>query len=430
MSNPSNGKARTITQNSQMRNTRIPGRISRRPALFLALIFLGLPWARAQTYQLTDLGTLGGNFSQALSINDSGQVVGNANTSGGDEHAFLYSGGVMKDLGTLGGTNSLALAINDSGQIVGSASLANGDLHAFLYSNTMIDLGTLGGTDSAASDINNSGQIAGDADTTNEVTHAFLFSGGTMTDLNISAATNFSTTEAINDNGEIIGRVLSSDLSYALLDSNSVVSVLAYGGNIVPYSINDSGQIVGLLETSLPPGKEAFLYSDGAFVSTNLGTLGGVNSDGGTNTTAFYISNNGEILGDSAATNGGSHAFLYTNGKMVDLNSLIPTNSGLVLSFALGMNAAGQICGQGTNSLGQTHAFLLTPLYSLAIALSDTNVILTWPANWSGLILQTTTNLTPPATWTTDPTEPVVANGEYIVTNSRSDKEEFFRLSQ
>src|SRR5262245_3073785 len=48
--------------------------------------------ASAQTYHLTDLGTIGGSQSVANAINASGQVVGYSLTSGGDTHAFLYSG--------------------------------------------------------------------------------------------------------------------------------------------------------------------------------------------------------------------------------------------------------------------------------------------------------------------------------------------------
>jgi probable HAF family extracellular repeat protein len=56
----------------------------------------------------------------------------------------------MIDLGTLGGDNSTALWINDAGEVVGEADLpsANPDVHhAFLWRNgVMIDLGTLGST--------------------------------------------------------------------------------------------------------------------------------------------------------------------------------------------------------------------------------------------------------------------------------------------
>ena len=77
-------------------------------------------------YYVTDLGTLGGTISSALGINNSGQVVGYAYTTGGGDGAFLYSGGTMQDITTLGALQSIgeANAINDSGQIAGSTGEA------------------------------------------------------------------------------------------------------------------------------------------------------------------------------------------------------------------------------------------------------------------------------------------------------------------
>ncbi|MCX5682696.1 MAG: HAF repeat-containing protein, partial [Planctomycetota bacterium] len=85
-------------------------------------------------YSITDLGTLGGNHSEAYSINSAGQVVGYSATAGASNHAFLYSGGAMGDLGTLpGGTGSSANGINASGQIAGTSSSATSAYSAFRY---------------------------------------------------------------------------------------------------------------------------------------------------------------------------------------------------------------------------------------------------------------------------------------------------------
>jgi probable HAF family extracellular repeat protein len=95
----------------------------------------------------TDLGTLGGNFSHAVGINASGQIVG-ASTTAPDQpelgvtgtHAVLWENGEPTDLGTLAdGEISVAAAINADGDIVGRSTLApdttGGESHAVLWLN-------------------------------------------------------------------------------------------------------------------------------------------------------------------------------------------------------------------------------------------------------------------------------------------------------
>ncbi len=131
----------------------------------------------------TDLGSLGGNYSLAYAVNSGGSAVGWSQITPSaagpyyDEsvpvHAFVWSGGSLSDLGILtGGNSSDAQDINDSGQIVGSANTAAQGiysfrpLHAVTWTNgTMQDLGTLGGPGSIGYALNNAGTVVGSADT-------------------------------------------------------------------------------------------------------------------------------------------------------------------------------------------------------------------------------------------------------------------------
>lgn len=87
---------------------------------------------------MTNLGTLGGYFSNALSINDAEKAVGWAETAVGDTHAFLYSHGGITDLSLLDaviadGWKSISLVdINNNGQIIGNGVNAHGASEAFL----------------------------------------------------------------------------------------------------------------------------------------------------------------------------------------------------------------------------------------------------------------------------------------------------------
>jgi probable HAF family extracellular repeat protein len=140
---------------------------------------------------VSDLGTLGGDWSEGRAINNRGMVTGSSGILESQlGHAFIYRDGVMEDIGTLGCCNSLGLDINEKGDVTGqSAGIdSKGDYfgdHAFLYSNgKMRDLGTLGGYFSIGSGINDRRVVTGMSITASGDYRAFLNADGSMRDLN------------------------------------------------------------------------------------------------------------------------------------------------------------------------------------------------------------------------------------------------------
>ena len=114
-------------------------------------------------YTVMDLGTLGGNSSNAQSINNFGVVAGYAATSSGQSHACLWADGQIADL-IPDRNKSAGLAINNLGQVAGAFEKPedNAMSRAFFFDGTtLVDLGTLGGTESIAFDLNDLGQVVG-----------------------------------------------------------------------------------------------------------------------------------------------------------------------------------------------------------------------------------------------------------------------------
>src|SRR4051812_7189110 len=175
-----------------------------------ALMFLATP-VFAQTYTVTDLGTFGpnsnGNYSIANCINNSGQVAGSSSapSSQMSDPGFLYSNGQLTNIGTLGGEYGQPHGINTSGQIAGYSTLATGSYRAFIYTGgQMISIGTLGADYSVAYDLNDAGQVVGNSAHPGGQDHAFLYSNGEMTDLGTLGG-DTSNAYSINNLGVIAG---------------------------------------------------------------------------------------------------------------------------------------------------------------------------------------------------------------------------------
>jgi probable HAF family extracellular repeat protein len=288
-----------------------------------------------------DLGTLGGYVSNAVYVNDGGQVVGFAtlNTDpdpfsflGTSLHAFLWQNGVMQDLGTLGGPDSIPSngGINQRNGLVAGGSFINSipnpgtgipTLDPFLWKNgTMTDLGTLGGTIGFASVANNRGQVAGVSDLAGDLmSHPFLWDDGVLMDLGTLGGDN-GTANWLNDAGAVVGR---ADL----------------------------------------PGSQtfgAFLWKHGV-----MKDLGRVGSDPCSNARA--INSHGQIVGSSSDCSAPLHAFLWEQGgPMVDLNQLVQSSSGFQVLIAYNINERGEIAGTGVpagcdNIDTCGHVFLMIP---------------------------------------------------------------------
>jgi len=296
---------------------------------------------------LHDLGTLGGEKSRASAINGAGQIIGTSTPAAGAPHGFLWENGTMRDLDP-GGGRSDAVAINDAGQVAGN--MDRGQQHAALWDNgTLQDLGTLGGAYAEAHAINAGGQVIGYSHTPQQIPHAFVWLNGTMQDLGTLGGPE-SYALAINDRGQIVGySSTASGTTHAFLWDNGTMQDLGTlgGSSSRAEAINPLGQAVGFSYT--PSGAiHAVLWENGTM--RDLGTLGGDISY------ARAINAHGQVAGVSATATGETHAFLWDGHMMRDLGTL-----GGTVSEAIAINDAGQAVGRATTPAGVTRAVLWTP---------------------------------------------------------------------
>lgn len=309
-------------------------------------------------YQVLDLGTLGGSQSQANGINNTGQIVGWATAlpqAGSTQYPFLWDG-------TMHGftAEGQGQAINANAQIVGrhvTNKPPSGSLLAFSSSLGGInqDLSPLQNEfSSQANGINDSGTVVGEsfsAPVFGTVSAVSWNGGGSPTFLTPGAAW------AVNNSGTIVGESDSPSGflpgAYPFVWDGSLHIIGTQKGTA--YGINKAGDVVGALYENSDGLNHAFL--DHVGVVTDLGP--GV---------ALSINSAGDIVGQVAASAtiafNGALAYEWINGAAIDLNSLIPADSGWSLSGATGINDKGQIVGWGASPTlsRETHGFLLTPV--------------------------------------------------------------------
>lgn len=209
------------------------------------------------------------------------------------------------------------------------------------------------GTNSYARAMNANGDVAGMVLMWQGTTSVFLFSGGELHDL---GALDLDIV-GINDRLDIVGNNLHAggrfnSYRHAFALSNGVVTDIGTlgGSNSWAYGIANDGQIVGASDVAGVAAIHAFAYFDGTM--HDLGTLSGGNS------TATAVNDHGDITGYSDPAFPGrpsqARAFLYTNGAMRDIGTL-----GGDVAYARAISAAAAITGTSMVAGNRaSHAFV------------------------------------------------------------------------
>jgi probable HAF family extracellular repeat protein len=365
-------------------------------------------------YHITDLGTLGGPYSAAFSVTDSGFVSGGATLSNGTEHAILWYRGKNLDIGTPGlgegdatSLDSVAYTVNRLAEAVGAAepSVQEKDSENFCgfgsglkclpfrwQQGVMSPLPTFGGTNGAAVSINDFGQVTGVAEVTTTdprcvapQTHDFEAAlwgpgKGEIQKLRPFPGDSVGIGLWINDKGQVAGQSgscsntilppLANGPRAVLWENGAVIDLGNLGGACMngcksaslgafgntPLYISNRSLIVGLSSLAGEQTFHAFSWTKETGKMQDLGTIPGDYAS-----VAIGANDRGEVVGVSLDKNGTPRAFLRRNGIMIDLNTLLPANSPIYALVAQFINASGEIAGFGVTGSGQTHAFLATP---------------------------------------------------------------------
>ncbi len=312
-----------------------------------------------------DLGTLGNPDGNSWinwgGINDRGEAVGMSETADLDPNGedvcgfgtgltclpFLWRDGHMSALPTVGGNNGQASAINNRGEVVGFAETANTDptcppaptISPVLWEKgKALALPTVGGDlDGVAFGINDQGQAVGYSGSCIAATHAVMWKNNTAFVLQDLGGTRSNVAYAINNLGQIVGKVRSAD------GTHYVAALWQPDGTLTNHE-------------PLPGDLDAF---------------------------ATGINNLGQVVGNDFDSNfNWSHGFIWQNGVMTDLNTLIPADSNLSVISASNINERGQISGMATvvngPDTGNIHAYLATPV-DASIGTSMADVLRTHP---------------------------------------------------
>ena len=345
----------------------------------LALVLVAAPLAaHGQTahyhvVQLPPVSSAG--FCVPTALNDTGDVVGYCNAGEANPFAVRWRDGTVEDLGLwAGGTFTHAWAINSAGTVVGDGDDGDQVPKALIRSaGRWIEIDGSGGSAQQAYGITDDGVIFGnfttqggsigtidwdpvywtyDADHDRYARHDLPKAPGTTSGAFIFAitASGIAVGDVASDVIGNQGALWNNDASHSLV----VLPQLAGFGSTRAFGVSDDARAAGAAFNGTE-SRAVMWQNDAAHTAVDLGVLAGdVRSE------AYGVNSAGQVVGVSIDSALGSRGFLYQNGVMTELATLIDAADGEWDVNPVGINNAGEIIALGMLN-GQPVAVKLVP---------------------------------------------------------------------
>nr|WP_229224912.1 PEPxxWA-CTERM sorting domain-containing protein [Duganella violaceicalia] len=196
---------------------------------------------------------------------------------------------------------------------------------------------------------------------------------------------SYSSATAINNAGVVVGTYPVSfspwqdSVQEGFVSNNGVFTTIAdhkpFPLTIIPSNISSNGNVAGNEQDP----NYLNVTSAWAIINGKFTKLGGLHdfSDGRIHSSVNDINRSGWAVGAAELSNGMSHATLYENGSVFDLNSLVDPSLNVTLTAAGGINDKGQIVATAcTGVWNGCSVVLLNPLAAPPVPEPETYAML------------------------------------------------------
>jgi probable HAF family extracellular repeat protein len=301
---------------------------------------------------LVDLGTLGGQYSEAFAVSADGSViVGNATDSQGQWKAFRWTQSEgMVSLGTLpGGTYSDAYGVSSNGSVItGTSEDSEGNYQAYRWTKAtgMVKLGVLPGHNSSYADgLSSDGSvIVGSSEDSDYNSRAFRWTqAGGMVDLGVLAGYQGVSAYNVSPDGSAVVGVLDDGAmslrAFRWTQSGGMIDMGTFAGGdfSIAFGVSTGGSVIVGYSNDGAGNQVGFRWTQ----ATGMQTINKWLEDNGVSSASVQFSNAGAVSPDGKVVVGQKVKTPMDAAYRARTNfglTVTKTGTGIVTSSPTGIN--------------------------------------------------------------------------------------------